>query len=285
MPPYIRRATGKVLFLGIVATSTLSLSTAVRSADYTNGADLAPTTREPDPARFGPIRQTLHDWHVVVGAGAMYKPKYEGSDEYEISPVPFISAELFDRLTIDPSGLSVKAYQQGPFRFDVNVGYDGGRDEDDEDTLRGLGDIDWGVTVGGKATVTWGPADFFVSVDQIIGGSDGLLAKVGVAIEQPVSEQVILGASAAAVFANDNYMESYFGVDAGQSARSGYVQYKAGAGIKSVDLSVSATWLINENWVLRAEQEVDFLVGDAADSPIVKDDIQLQSMLMLGYRF
>jgi outer membrane scaffolding protein for murein synthesis (MipA/OmpV family) len=239
----------------------------------------------PDPERFGPVRQKLHDWDVIVGAGVMYKPKYEGSDEMEISPIPFVSATFFDTLTIDPSGIELKAYEQGPFQFDVNVGYDGGRSEDDSDDLRGLGDVDGGVSVGGKATLTYGPADFFVSLDKTIGGSDGLLGTVGVELKQPVNEKLILGAGVSATFADKNYMESYFGVTAAQAARSEYKKYKAGAGVKNVDLSVSATYLINENWVIRGKQKLGILVGDAADSPIVKDKLQPTSMLVLGYKF
>ncbi|WP_271023806.1 MipA/OmpV family protein [Rhizobium sp. RCAM05973] len=57
-------------------------------------------------------------------------------------------------------------------------------------------------------------------------------------------------------------------MDSAQSARSGYQQYKAGAGVKSVDLSVSATYLINDHWTVRGEEKV-----------------QPKTMLMLGYRF
>jgi outer membrane scaffolding protein for murein synthesis (MipA/OmpV family) len=37
---------------------------------------------------------------------------------------------------------------------------------------------------------------------------------------------------------------------------------------------VSAIWLIDEHWLLRGEQKVEFLTGDAADSPIVVDDVR-----------
>ena len=269
-----------------IAVASLFLSPfAAQAADFTSDGQTAQEPPLPDPERFGPVRQALHDWHVVIGAGAAFKPKYEGSDEFEVSPFPFISAEFFDRITIDPSGIEIKAFEKDAFRFDVNVGYDSGRDEDDADTLRGMGDIDFGATVGGKATYTFGPANVFVSVDKTIGGSEGLLATAGAAISQPLSEHLILGAEASATFADDNYMEAYFGVDTAQSARSGHAQYKAGAGIKSVDLSASATYLINENWMVRGEQGVSFLVGDAADSPIVKEKVQSKTMLMLGYRF
>lgn len=241
--------------------------------------------QSPNPERFGPITQKLHDWHVIVGAGASFEPEYEGSNKFKVSPIPFVSATFFDRLTIDPTGVDLKAYEQGPFQFDLNVGYDAGRSESDSRALHGMGDIDFGVTVGGRAAYNYGPASFFVSADKIIGGSDGFLGKVGVEVTQPLSKSFILGAGASATFADKNYMESYFGVDSAQSARSGYQQYKAGAGVKSVDLSVSATYLINDHWTVRGEEKVSVLVGNAADSPIVQEKVQPKTMLMLGYRF
>lgn len=277
---------GRGILLTAALLPVLLLPAHGHAADTSPDEDaIQATPSQPDPARFGPVRQKLHDWEVMIGAGVLYEPAYEGSDEMEIVPIPFISATFFDRLTIDPRGAALKLYETGPFQFDVNVGYDGGRSEDDSDDLDGLGDIDAGVSVGGKASLNYGPADFFVSIDKTIGGSDGLLGTVGVEITQPLSEKWILGAEAAATFADANYMESYFGVTRGQSARSGYKQYKPDAGIKSVDLSVSATYLINENWMLRGEQKLGILVGDAADSPITKEKLQPSSMLLLGYRF
>lgn len=259
---------------------------AAGAADYSNpqnSNDAIP--QAPDPERFGPVRQKLHDWDVIIGAGASYKPKYEGSDEFKVSPIPFVSATLFDRLTIDPTGLDLKAYERGPFKFDVNLGYDSGRSAEDADALREMGDIDFGVNVGGKATVSYGPFDFFASIDKTISGSDGLLGTVGAKVTAPVTDHFILGAEASATFADKNYMAAYFGVDAIQSRNSGYRKYKADTGIKSVDFTISATYLINRNWVLRGQEKLGLLVGDAADSPIVKEKVQPTTMLMLGYRF
>ncbi len=280
---FISKAAARgTLSIALVITLMPSL---VHAADASQDSDQAAIPPMPDPQRFGPVRQKLHDWEVMIGAGVMYQPKYEGSDEMEISPLPFVSATFFDRLTIDPTGVELKAYEQGPFQVDAKVGYDFGRGEDDSDDLRGMGDIDGGVTVGGKATLSYGPAEFFVSVDKTIGGSDGLLGTVGVELTQPVNEKLMFGAGASATFADKNYMESYFGVTEAQAARSGYNAYKPGSGLKSVDLSVSATYMFNESWMVRAEQEVGFLVGDAADSPLVKQKVQPKSMLVLGYRF
>lgn len=236
---------------------------------------------EPSNAMF----RALRGWQVIAGGGVMLRPKYEGGDEYEVSPIPFVSAQFGDYVTVNPRGVGYKALNYGPFSFEMSLGYQSGRDEDDGDALRGMGDIDWGVTVGGKATAEFGPVGLFVSVEKILGGSDGLLAEAGIEVQQPISNSVILGAEAVATFADDNYMESYFGVSALQSARSGHARYNAEAGLKSAGVGVSATWLMTEHWLLRGEQRIEFLTGDAADSPVVVDEVQSRTMLMLGYRF
>jgi len=269
-----------------IALAMSLMPSLVYAADAPSDFDPAAVYQAPDPARFGStLTEKLHDWELVLGAGVMLQPKYEGSDEMEVSPLPFVSATFLDRLTIDPTGVELKIYEMGPLQFDVTGGYDFGRKEENADDLRGMGDVDGAVTVGGKTTLSYGPAEFFVSVDKTIGGSDGLLGSLGAEITQPINEELILGASASATFADKNYMQSYFGVTSAQAARSGYAEYNPGSGVKSIDLSVSATYMFNENWAVRAEQEVGFLVGDAADSPLVKQKIQPKSMLFFGYRF
>lgn len=239
----------------------------------------------PHPSRFGRIEQKLAGWKVVVGGGAIVSPKYEGGDEFEVTPVPFISATFLDVVTIDPTGANIAVYEQGPFELSARLGYEMGRNEDDSDRLRGLGDIDMGVTVGAKAAVSFGPAEIFAQVDKTIEGSDGLVGRVGVEVTQPLSQSFMVGASASAVFADENHMQAYFGVTPEQSARSGLAQHDVGAGLKRADFSISATYMLNENWMLRGEAGVGVLVGDAADSPVVVDKVQPSGMLLVGYRF
>lgn len=240
---------------------------------------------QPNPSRYGPVRQKLADWNVVVGGGAIYVSKYEGSDEFKVLPVPFVSATLFDTITVNPGGASVALYDQGPFVFSGLLGYELGRQEDDSDHLEGLGDIDFGVTVGARAGVQWGQAQFYAQIDKTIGGSDGLLGKFGVEFTQPLSESLVLGLGASATVADENHMKSYFGVDAQQSAASGLSEYDPKAGLKRADISLSLTYSVNENWIVRSETQLGLLLGDAADSPVVQDEWQPSTMLVVGYRF
>ncbi|URK85928.1 hypothetical protein LP421_01315 (plasmid) [Rhizobium sp. RCAM05350] len=81
--------------LGGVLPIALLSALITPSSGYAGDPSLAigkTMARTPIPDRFGPVAQKLHDWDVMIGASVMYRPKYEGSSEMEISPVPFISA-------------------------------------------------------------------------------------------------------------------------------------------------------------------------------------------------
>ncbi|MBW9063027.1 MipA/OmpV family protein [Rhizobium herbae] len=221
----------------------------------------------------------------MVGAGAIYMPKFEGSDEFELVPIPMVSA-TFGRVTVDPGGLSVDVLNSNGFKVLLKGGYDmgGGRDEDDSDHLKGLGDIDAGAVIGAQLSYELGLVELYASVDKTIGGSDGLLGEVGANVSHHY-DRFILSAGASATVADDNHMESYFGVTAAQSARSGLRQHEANAGLKRFDIEASVTYMATENWVIRGQAGVGFLTGDAKDSPIVQNDVQPSAMLIVGYKF
>ena len=88
------------------AVALLPLQAGAAEPFDNEGATTAPSADAVDERRYGPIRQKLADWNVMLAAGGMYAPKYEGSDEFELVPLPMISATI-GRLTIDPGGLSI----------------------------------------------------------------------------------------------------------------------------------------------------------------------------------
>lgn len=256
------------------------------SADPAAGSDLTYQTETAagslDHLAF--VGQKLAEWKVVLGGGAMIAPKYEGSDEFDIQPIPFITATFGERVKIDPRGISVNVYSIGNLNFSGQLGYDIGRKEDDSEHLRGLGDIDMGGVVGGMVAYEVGPAEFYASVSRNIGGSEGLEAKIGVDLAHNI-DQFRFSAGVSATWADETYMQTYFGVTAAQSAASGLAQYDIGAGFKRVDLDLAITYAVTEHWLVRGQVGVGYLLGDAADSPIVQEAFQPSGMLTLGYRF
>jgi MipA family protein len=252
-------------------------------------ADLADGGQTPEPAldqeqfeqRFEPKR----NWSLIIGGGATYKPEFEGSEDFEVSPFPFVKFTYGEWLEIDPTGVTITALKYDGFSLSGTVGYESGRDEDDGDHLRGLGEIDAAATVGAKATYEMGPVELSAAVEQTIGGSESLVGTFGIGYSAPVTEKLVLGAKAEAIVANDKHMEAYFGVDSVQSAASGLPEYKPKAGLKRVNIAATATYMFDDHWLMRGQAGVGILTGDAADSPIVQEKLQPSVSLGVGYKF
>jgi MipA family protein len=249
-------------------------------------ASLSEQSPEPpfDQERFKDEKPEKN-WSLILGAGAIYEPEYEGGDKFEVQPVPVVVFTYGEWLEIDPTGVTITPFRRDGFALAAKVGYEGGRDEDDADRLNGLGDIDFAATVGAKASYTWNGFEVYATIDQTIDGSESLIGTIGAEYQAPVTERLILGAGVEAVIANDKHMEAYFGVNAAQAARSGLPEYKAEAGFKRVNVSASATYMLSENWLVRGEASLGILTGDAADSPIVEEKLQPSTSLFVGYKF
>lgn len=239
-----------------------------------------------DTTRLSPDQAAAPSmWKVVVGAGGIIQPEFEGADSYSVIPVPLVSITYGDWVEIDPEGLSATIAEANGLAVDLLVGYELGRSEDDDERLRGLGDIDFGVTAGTRLRYEIEPLSLFATVKKTVNGSEGLVGEIGAEVTMPLLEQLIVGLTASATVADDNYMDAYFSVTPKQSAASGLSAYDAEAGLKSAALSVSATYLLDKNWFVRGEAELGLLLSDAADSPVVERDLQPTGSLFVGYRF
>lgn len=274
-----RRLLASALYVTLAIAGTASTALAADASQF------AQTPEPPfDQERFN-NEKPERNWSLIVGAGGIYEPEYEGSGDFKIQPVPFIVFTYGEWLEIDPRGITITALRHDGFALAAKVGYEGGRDDDDADRLDGLGDIDFAATVGAKASYNWNGFEIYAAVDQTISGSESLIGTFGAEYQAPVTERLILGAGVEAVVANDKHMQSYFGVTAAQSARSGLSEYKAEAGLKRVNVSASAIYMLSENWLVRGEVGLGILTGDAADSPITEEKLQPSTSLFVGYKF
>jgi len=241
---------------------------------------------EATKAILPPITAPVARWEVILGAGAVYKPIYEGSDEMDISPFPFLSLR-YGKVSFGPDGLGLKAWSTDQASLGIYLGYGGGRDPQDVDSgaLDGFEKIDDAAILGGEFNYTTGIADVFVGLEKYLGKSDGTSLELGLRRKAEISDRLSVFASGSATISDNNYMDRYFGVTARDASASGYQVYEAGAGLRRVDISVGGTYVPQEQWMLRGEIGVGKLLGDANDSPIVLDDIQPGAMLAVGFRF
>lgn len=229
-----------------------------------------------------------------VGGAVGVRPRYEGSDEYEVYGFPLVypkfgGSGLGGRVKFrGVDDIRFKLLDAGGFEAGPLAGYAFGRDEDDGDLLRGLGDVDDGLVLGAYAGYRLGSVLFDVSYHQIVtGDDDGYQIRFGAEVERVIAPGWRGVARVGTTFADDNYTDSYFGITAAESRRSvaGLQAYDGDAGIKDVHVELGLTWDVTERLQLKSGVRYGRLVGDAADSPIVESEDQFSALIGASYTF
>jgi outer membrane protein len=237
--------------------------------------------QEPPPPTNAPLSIGDNDLIVELGGGGVVGPAYEGADDYLLSPWPIVRLHYL-RLPVigafggrPETGLSV-----GPsFRFVPE------RDDDDYSDLEGLGDVDAAFELGATAGYRYDMWRGFVTVRRGFGGHDGIVGELGVdAIVEP-SPRLSVSAGPRLHFADSEYLDTYLGVTAGQSADSGLAEFDPDGGLKGVGVEAEARYALTRRWSLVGSAGYERLVGDAADSPIAGAGSENQFTAALGLTF
>jgi outer membrane protein len=218
----------------------------------------------------------------VVGLGFGVVPDYEGSDDYTFGIAPFARFQFGDTeryLLVKAYELQINLIDHPWFRLGPSLNYRFGRDDVDDKVVDDMKDIDDTVEAGGFIGVEFidqanprkrcmASVDFLADVgDEHDGYSIYFTAKAW----YPVSEMFDIGLGAGFSYASENYMETYFGVDRRDSARSGLPMFEADSGIKDVRIYPMAIMHLSPNWHVGAGVQYRLMVGDADDSPVVDD--------------
>lgn len=240
---------------------------------------------------------------VVLGGGVVVRPKYEGSEDHEVVPIPLIMPQKSEsasdgdsvfkkvRRRVKFRGLDdirVRAVRLNRIELGAVTGYNFGREEDDARRLNGLGDIDGGLVLGGYAGYHLGELLFDVSTSsQVTGDHTGTKVRFGAEIDRQVSSRVSVVARLGTTYASDDYMEKYFSVTPLQSVRSSAALpvFSADGGIKDVHFDLGARIDVGRRWKLKMGGRYSRLVGDAADSPVIETENQWSGTVGLGYKF
>ncbi|MDP2760025.1 MAG: MipA/OmpV family protein [Sideroxyarcus sp.] len=232
--------------------------------------------------------------HGSIGLGVAVIPEYEGSKDQKTRAMPNINlfygdSLFFTRMTAGANLLRFKteggvAITAGPL-----LALRRGRDQDENAVLNGLGDIDRALDAGGFVRFRKQGWQASIEVRQNVTNSDqGATMKFSAGHGIPLGQNLKLRANLETTWASADYMNTFFGINALQSAQSGVAQYEAGSGFKDVGVSVMADYAITQDWSGFATIRYKQLLGGAADSPIVaglgsKD--QASASVGIKYRF
>lgn len=254
------------------------LMTSDASAQASDQLHVTPNTAEPassDPS-----------WTATIGGGLAVLPDYEGSEDYEFLPLPLIDLTWNDRLFLNVRrGIGVYAIKSEQLQLGASVGFGRGRDEDDSDQLEGLGDVDPAARAHIFGSYSVGRFNVFADLSRDVGGSDGAQIELGGGFRHALARKVMVSGSLSATWADENYMDAFFGVSQLQSQRSGLTSFDAEAGLKRTDLQFSTTWLAGDSWFYSANLGLGVLLDDARYSPVTQDEIQGFLGLAVGYKY
>jgi outer membrane scaffolding protein for murein synthesis (MipA/OmpV family) len=251
---------------------------------------VAPAAAQPlnDPFASG---RTGSDWQVTLGVGGALRPSYEGSDTYVVTPLPYLNVVWRDMVTLDPFGLS--AYWRfnglqvgGGLTYNLGRNQGGGLFEPGNWRLYGLGDIPAALGVRGFVNYKLGPVLLGATLTKFLAeGNNGLLIDTSIAVPWRIDDRFMVMGRVFATWADSNYMQTYFGINALQSINSGYAAYNAGAGIKNFGLELRANYQFSRNWTFSTSGRVSQLGGSAIDSPISVSDTAVTVISTIGHRF
>jgi outer membrane scaffolding protein for murein synthesis (MipA/OmpV family) len=239
------------------------------------------------------VRPAEREWDVRAGVAGVMRPTFEGSDRYHFSPLPFITVNWRDTITLGESGLSAQM-RSGAFRYGVGLTFDAGRDDNGtggifgggDDRLRGLGDIDFSLGVRGFATYRWQFLEFGAAVTKYTGKqNDGILSDIGVSAALPLAKDLLVIPNIRLGFADDKYMQTYFGVTALQASRSLFPAFNATGGLHQVRAGANLVYSFTDNWFVGVNAGFTHLAGDAANSPMSISDNYATALSFVGYRF
>jgi MipA family protein len=241
--------------------------------------------------------QTAQGMRVTLGAGAGAAPDYEGSDDYELVPLWNLRvANLYHPQTfIQVFGPRLRSnfLPSDHWRLGLAGQFIKERDNVENNQVDDLEKVDASVMLGlvaGYDFLADPQQDLVLEVEgrQDVANDNGALVTVRGTYGGRLSERWGLNASVGSTWASDDYMTSYFGIDAADAARSGLPEYSADEGFKDVSVGAALSYRLFERWSISALGSYTRLIDDAADSPVVDDvgnENQFFAGALVNYRF
>lgn len=235
----------------------------------------------------GAQAQSTSDLSGQIGAGAIYRPDYVGSDDYEWSAFPagFVSYQDFYFTPL--RGLGWNYYNQGKWTSSIFLGYYFGRD--DTGDIRDFEKVDGGVTGGLSLTYRDGAWTYDGAIDTPMSGDvDGFRMRLSATWQHQMTKRINYSITPKLTYLTDDWTEDMFSVNERDAMRSGIDQYHAGSGSLIFGVAAAVNYQLTPKWTLTATASADRLTGDAKDSPITDDEgdaTQFTGGMFASYRF
>ena len=259
-----------------------SIVLAVSALALAPSAAFAQTANAPEGSK-------LDGDYLVVGAGGIYGPSYEGSDDHVFSPVPIVQGRLGGiRINPRPGGIGLDLIPDGEdpkvgLQFGPVATYTGTRHRQIKDpVVRASGKLKESIDVGFNAGFTvykllseYDSLSFSADARWNVNDAhEGTVITPGATYTTPLSKGALISIGLNLKHVDDDYADYYYSVSPGQSAatggvlpvyqaQGGWVSYGANA-LLGYDLDGDLT---NGGLSLFALGAYSRLMGDAKRTP------------------
>ena len=244
-------------------------------------------------------------WTGLVGVGVGAMPKYVGSDEYRVLPLPIVQLEYRGRFYLGGSqsgtGAGIGAYVVRTPSLSVDVGLSGSesRPESRGDALAGMGKRSASSFASAGAAYRRGIVMATAGLSVGLGKDEGSIGTLGLGSELPIARRWIAGVSTGVSFADARNMAFDFGVTNAQSAARQALHdagdprldgidvaaYSPDAGLKEARGAASLAYLLTDRSRVMLFAQGTRLSSEAARSPLVRSRTGVVSGVALAYGF
>lgn len=238
-------------------------------------------------------------WTIDLGAAPVVAPVWQGSRDYALSVFPDLRVSWRGKVMASiPEGLRWYAIESGGLTAGPIARLRFGRNEDGASPFRltgsstalaGMGRIGAAGEIGGFAQYDIGRSGIRLrgELRQGFGGHDGLVGDVQAGFGQRAG-RTVWAVNARATFATAGYMQTYFGVDAAQSAATGLGVSRPSGGLVSYGAGGNVIRRIDERIALTGFASYERLGGKAAGTSLIRqrgDADQVVAGLGVSWRF
>jgi outer membrane scaffolding protein for murein synthesis (MipA/OmpV family) len=210
---------------------------------------------------------------VTIGAGVQAYPRFPGSEDLRLAPLPNFSF----RKAGDPIGFEAPDEgtgfaligKKGGFQVGPAIQLQNKRKETDVGAA--VGNVGFTIEAGAFVQVYLGD-NLRVRAEgrRGLGGHKGWVGDLGVDLIGRPSDSTVMSIGPRVRLANRRYQRAYFGVAPPVAALTGLAPHDPDPGVRAVGIVAGLTHQFNRSWGIYAYAGYDRLVGDAGNSPIVR---------------
>jgi MipA family protein len=256
-------------------------------AGWVPGVAHAQTLEQQELEQTALASHATKSWDVFLGAAVVSTNTYEGADSYRVRVAPLFLISYRDEVFLGPLGLSWKAIDWNGLRAGPVIGLLGGRREDLDPRLDGLGDVSASVAAGFFANYRLGHFQLSTNFRQAVSHtSNGWVGSAQLDYRtEIIPHRLGLFVGPEAEFADHKYEQTFFGVTAAQSEDSGLAAFSPPGGVKDYGIHAGLTYAVTQHFVMRVFADEKRLGNDITGSPIVTRTTETLVGIGFAYHF